>query len=264
MTAALILAGGKLAPELVPVADGATNRALIRVGASGETMLDLVVAAVKTGMGGAGRVLVAGDVPLPEGCEGVAGGDSLVETLMNGSEALSSSETRLLIATADAPFLTGEAVADFLTRADAVMPTPFVYPLIDARICAEAFPGMKRTVLKIAEGTFTGGNLALLDPVFLRRSEGAIRGAYAQRKNVAGLARMLGAETIFRLLLSRIFPGLLTIAHVERALGRMLKSDTPRAVISPFAGVGADVDRPEDVAFARAILQESGTANRAI
>ncbi|MBC8142416.1 MAG: NTP transferase domain-containing protein [Armatimonadetes bacterium] len=257
MTAALILAGGRLAPELVPVADGATNRALIRVGANDETMLDLVVTAVKAGMGDAGRVLVAGDVPLPGGCEAVAGGDSLVQTLMNGANALRSDETRLLIATADAPFLTSEAVADFLTRAETVMPTPFVYPLIDAQICAKAFPGMKRTTLRIAEGTFTGGNLALLDPAFLRRSESAIRAAYAQRKNVAGLAQMLGAETILRLLFSRVFPPLLAIKHVEHALGKMLQSDTPRAIITPFAGVGADVDRPEDVAFARTILAKT-------
>lgn len=258
MTAALILAGGKLAPELVPVADGATSRALIRVGASGETMLELVVAAVRSGMNGTGRVLVAGDVPLPAGCEPVAGGDSLVQTLMNGVAALLPAETRLLLATADAPFLTPEAVADFSTRAEAVMPTPFVYPLVAANVCAAAFPGMKRTTLRVAEGTFTGGNLALLDPAFLRRSESAIRDAYAQRKNVAGLARMLGAETIFRLLLSHLFPPLLSIAHVERALARLLRSDTPRAVITPFAGVGADVDRAEDVAFARTFLQTHG------
>ena len=256
MTAALILAGGKLAPELVAVAEGATNRALIRVGASGETMLDLVVNAVRGGMGGAERILVAGDVPLPAGCEAVPGGDSLVETLMNGANALYASETRLLIATADAPFLSAEAVADFLRRAAAVQPTPFAYPLIEAGACVKAFPGMKRTVLKLAEGTFTGGNLALLDPVFLRQSAPAIRAAYAQRKNVAGLAQQLGAETIARLLLSRLFPHLLGIAHIERALGKLLRSDTPRAIITPFAEIGADVDRPEDVALARSILQK--------
>jgi CTP:molybdopterin cytidylyltransferase MocA len=63
---------------------------------------------------GGGRILVAGDVPLPLGCEAVDGGRSLVETLMNGVKALRPEEDSLLLATADAPFLTEEAVADFL------------------------------------------------------------------------------------------------------------------------------------------------------
>lgn len=260
MIAALILAGGELAPELIPFADAATNRALIRVGPDGETMLDLVVQAVREGMkahdGGVGRILVAGDVPLPAGCEAVDGGDSLVETLMNGTKALHSNETHLLIATADAPFMTGESVADFLTRSTQVQPTPFVYPIIDAKQCLAAFPGMKRTTLRIAEGKFTGGNLALLDPAFLRKSEDAIRNAYANRKNILGLGYMLGGEIIARLMFSRLIPSLLGISHLEAAVGRLLHSANPRAVVTPFADIGADVDRPEDIPIARRILAD--------
>ena len=259
MIAALILAGGKMSQGLEAVADGATNRALIKVGASGETMLDLVVRAVRGGMRDTGRVLVAGDVPLLEGCEPVRGGESFVDTLMNGVAALKTNETWLLLATADAPFLTMDAVADFVKRADAFRDAPFVYPLIDAGDCTRAFPGMKRTALKIAEGTFTGGNLALLSPDFLRQNAPVIRDAYALRKNIPGLARTLGAGMIARLAASRLFPSLLGIAHVEIALGRLLQCARPRAVITPFASIGADVDRPEDVAIARIILREMAT-----
>ena len=118
---------------------------------------------------------------------------------------------------------------------------------------------MKRTALKIAEGTFTGGNLALLSPDFLRQNAPVIRDAYALRKNIPGLARTLGAGMIARLAASRLFPSLLGIAHVEIALGRLLQCARPRAVITPFASIGADVDRPEDVAIARIILREMAT-----
>ncbi|MBC7807755.1 MAG: hypothetical protein H7145_16605 [Akkermansiaceae bacterium] len=260
MIAALVLAGGTLPPELVPFADGATNRALIRVGPGGETMLDLVVGAVRSGMrshdGGAGRILVAGDVPLPAGCVAVSGGKSLVETMMNGAKALRADETSLLIATADAPFLTGEAIADFLALSDAVQPTPFTFPIIDAVRCLAAFPGMKRTKLRIAEGEFTGGNLALLNPEFLRSSEAAIRDAYANRKDIFGLARMLGGEIIARLVLSRMVPSLLGIRHIEAAVGSLLHSSNPRAVITSFPEIGADVDRAEDISIARQILAD--------
>jgi hypothetical protein len=245
MIATLILAGGKMSPELEPVAQGVNNRALIRVGPNDETMLDLVVGAVRGGVGDRGRILVAGEVPLPAGCASVAGGDSLMDTLLNGVKALREDETELLIATADIPFLTADAVRNFVAEAEAVQPTPFVYPIIPADLCYRVFPGMKRTTLRIAEGEFTGGNLALLDPIFVRQSEAAIRAAYARRKDVFALGGMLGAGMIFRLIASM----------VEAAIGRMLKSPAPRAVICPFAEVGTDVDRPDDVVMAQNMLK---------
>ncbi len=258
MTTALILAGGDLPEAFIPVAGGVTNRALIRVGPNGETMLDLVAHAVQDGFAAntfaGGRILVAGDVPLPTGCEAVAGGASLVETLMNGVSALRPDETNLLIVTADIPFLTGDAVDDFLRRAEAVRPTAFAYSIIAADICRAAFPRMKRTTLRLAEGEFTGGNLALLDPAFLRENGSVIRDAYARRKDTGRLAGMLGAGTLARLLLSRLVPSLLTIRHVEQAAGRLLRSANPRAVITPFPEIGADIDRPEEITIAREIL----------
>ena len=256
MIAALILAGGTLAPELASVAEGAANRALIRVGANGETMLDLVTGAVQGGMAG-GRVLVAGDVPCPQGCEGIAGGEWLLDTILLGVNALRRDETHLLIATADAPFLTAAAVADFLSRANTVQPAQFVYPIIPAEHCAERFPEMKRTILRLAEGTFTGGNLALLEPAFLRRSEAAIRAAYARRKNVSALAALLGPETVLRFLLSFVLPSVLRIADIETAVGRILGGATARAVVSPYAEVGADADKPEDIVIARRLLRDN-------
>ncbi|HVK03346.1 MAG TPA: hypothetical protein VM490_07715 [Armatimonadaceae bacterium] len=45
--AALVLAGGKIGSDLEPVAEGATNRALIRLG--GRPMLDYVLEATRGG-----------------------------------------------------------------------------------------------------------------------------------------------------------------------------------------------------------------------
>lgn len=258
-TAALILAGGKIDPEKTPelaaVCGDVTNRALIPL--KGRPMLGYVLDAVRDGLSaqGGGRILVAGDnLPLPADTAAVPGGASLVDTILSGVGALEPHETRLLIVTSDIPFLTAESVADFLTRAREVGNAQFVYPIIRAEDCRKRFPGMKRTTLRVAEGEFTGGNLALLDPGFLRRQEQVIRDAYAHRKNIPALARMLGPDLLFRLVLSRIAPGVLPIPVLERAVGRLLGGATARAVISPFAEVGTDVDRPEDIAVAERVL----------
>lgn len=255
--AALILAGGTVSPEMQAVAEGATNRALIPV--AGRPMLDYVLEALRGGFeraGTQGRILIAGEIPPVPGCDSVPGGASLVDTLLSGASALRPDETRLLVSTADIPFLTAEAVADLLQKADELGPADFVYPIVEAARCRERFPGMKRTTLRIAEGEFTGGNLVLIDPGFLRRQEGLLRAAYARRKSVTGLAGMLGPSLFLRLLGSRIAPSLLTIAHVEAAVSRALGGARVRAIISPRPEIGTDVDRPEDVITARNLLAD--------
>jgi len=248
-TAALILAGGKSSAAFAHAAGGVTNRALVPL--AGRPMLDYVVEAVGGGLRDGGRVLVATtlDTPVPAGCVRVVSGASLVDTLLAGVRALEGDETRLLVATADIPFLTGASVADFLERARETG-AGFAWPIVPADVCAAKFPGMRRTTLRLREGTFTGGNLALLDPAFLREREAVLREAYARRKSVVGLARLLGAPLLLRLAASRLIPGLLSIAHAEAAVGRVLGVRT-RAVVSAFAELGADVDKPEDLDAAR-------------
>jgi hypothetical protein len=168
----------------------------------------------------------------------VLGGASLVDTLMNGVRALRPDETRLLVVTADIPFLTPDAVADFLRQAAAAPRAQFHYPIVEAGRCEARFPEMRRTTLRIAEGRFTGGNLALLDPGFLRAHEATLRAAYARRKSVVGLANLLGPALLVRLIGSRLLPGLLAIRHLEAAVSRALGGATARAVISPFPEVG--------------------------
>ena len=109
---------------------------------------------------------------------------------------------------------------------------------------------------RIAEGTFTGGNLALLNPAFLREHDATLRTAYARRKDIPGLAKMLGPSLLARLLGSRLFPGLLTVRILENAVSRLLDGATVRAIVSTFPEIGADVDRPEDIVIARDLLQK--------
>ncbi len=241
--ATLILAGGAVKD---PAAwGGLTNRALLDLG--GQTMLERVAGALKTSV--PGRILVAGDVPLPGGCIAAPGGASLLDTLLNGISLLEPGEDRLLIVTADIPFLTPEAVRDVLERAP--KNAAFVYPIVEARLCYEKFPQMKRTVVKTMQGTFTGGNLALLDAGFVRAHEAEIRAAYAARKSPFRLAGMLGYGTLGRLALSQVAPKMLPIPYLEAAVGRLLGGAVASALITPYPEIGADIDRPEEVEIAR-------------
>lgn len=256
--AALILAGGEIKPEMAEVSGGVTNRALIDL--NGRTMLDYVYAAVRDGLaqaGETGRILIAGQVPTPPGAVAVKGGETLVDTLLSGVEALAPTETRLLVVTADVPFLTPESVSDFVRRASELN-ADFVFPIVEAQACRARFPEMKRTTLKLAEGEFTGGNITLLSPSFLRLNETLLRQAWSRRKSVTGLAALLGVGLIARLIASRAVPSLLTISHAEAGVTRALGGAKARALQTPYAEIGSDVDKAQDVEIARKMLTQTG------
>jgi GTP:adenosylcobinamide-phosphate guanylyltransferase len=251
--ATLVLAGGRIkdrdAEAWKPfLTTGVDNRALLDL--NGTTMLERVIAPVR--IAAPGRIFVAGDVPLPEGCLSAPGGETLLDTLLNGVAALDQSETRLLVVTADIPFLTVEAISDVLTRSP--QDAAFVYPIVEASRCYERFPEMKRTVVKTAQGTFTGGNLVLIDAAFAREKANVIRAAYAARKSPVKLAGMLGLGTLGRLIVSSMVPAALPISYLEAAVGRLLGGVQVSALNTPFPEIGADIDRPEDVPLARRLL----------
>ena len=261
--AALVLAGGKSSPEMQAASGGVPNRALVPL--AGRPMLGYVVDAVRGGLDAVtsetarSRILVAtaAEDTVPDDCVHVPDGASLIDTLLSGVKALRPDETRLLVATADIPFLSAGAVADFVRQGEATG-AAFVYPIVPAGLCAARFPAMRRTTLRVREGIFTGGNLALLDPAFLRQNETLLRAAYARRKSVSGLAKLLGAPILLRLLAARLAPGLLAVAHLEAAVSDALGGVSARAVISSFPEVGVDVDRPADLAVAQAWAESRG------
>ncbi|MES2461823.1 MAG: hypothetical protein V4671_14660, partial [Armatimonadota bacterium] len=63
-----------------------------------------------------------------------------------------------------------------------------------------------------------------------------------------------GPGLLLRLLASRVVPGMLSITHLEAAVGRVIGGAKARAIITPYAEIGVDIDKPEDVRIARAAL----------
>ena len=130
----------------------------------------------------------------------------------------------------------------------------FCYPIIPIAVCQAQFPQMQRTTLKVREGTFTGGNLMLLnrravadasgdDPARLRGPQAAPAARRDAGLGAAGPDRA-GAG---------VSPGLLPVATLEAGVSRLLGCRAA-AVVTQFAEIGTDVDKPEDVAAARAML----------
>lgn len=249
-TAAILLAGGRIKAKdraewqsILP--SGSDNRVMVDI--AGKPMYCYVIDAIREADI---QLVIAGDVPFDGNHIRVAGGDSLVDTLLNGIAALPP-VSRVLILTADIPFLTSAGISAILQRAPNA---DFVYTIIPMDTCRAAFPDAKRTSLKTADGEFTGGNIVLINPEFVRKNEAVIRESFERRKDVLALGKLLGPDVIFRLLLSRLFPALLPIDALERAVSRLVGNASVKALVVDDAAVGTDIDSVSDVTMARKVL----------
>lgn len=250
-TAAILLAGGRIKAKdrdawqsLLP--KGCDNRVLVEI--AGKPMYRYVADALQS----AGlELVIAGDVPFDGPHIRVDAGVSLVDTLLNGIAALPPAVTQVMVVTADIPFITATGIESILTSAPSA---DFVYTVIPMDICRAAFPDAKRTSLKTADGEFTGGNIVLINPEFVRKNEAVIRESFERRKDVLALGKLLGPDVIVRLLLSRMFPGLLQVSILERAVSRLVGNASVRALIVNDAAVGTDIDSASDVVMARKVL----------
>lgn len=249
---AVVLAG---APNTGKLAEVAPERYEALITAGGRTLVEWVVRGVAQARS-VGRIAVVGPADelekvlgplrgeLPEGKVVIVPmGGSVVENLKAGIEALNP-PGRVLVVTSDIPFINGEAIDDFAQRC-AQAPADIHYSVVSKEANEARFPGVKRTYVKIQGDVLTGGNIAAVDPRALLSHEDLINRAVALRKKPLALLRLLGFGFIVKFILGR-----LTIRDIEERASRMLGL-TARAVISPYAEIGVDVDKPSDLELAR-------------
>ncbi len=250
--AAVVLAGGQNSPEMRQ-ATGTENRALVRLG--DQTMLDYVIDALR-GAEVIGRIIVVGDVPSDPRYEQITPGETLMDNLMAGLTAVGPGVPRVLTSTSDIPFLTAAGVQDFAEQSLA-SGADLCYPIVPMEIYQQQFSEMKRTTLRLREGNFTGGNLLLVNPQFLLNNRETIMRAYAARKSVFQIGRMLGWGLLVRVVAAQtVAPSLLTLARLEAGVGHLLGGGCrAAAIVTQYPEIGTDVDKPDDVRIAQERLK---------
>ncbi|MDO8683370.1 MAG: NTP transferase domain-containing protein [Armatimonadota bacterium] len=236
----VILAGGA---GFGPSED--TNRAMIPV--AGKAMLQWEVDALK-GSGLVSRVYAVGDVTADGLDEAIPPTSDFLGNMVAGvSRAAENGARSVLIATCDIPLVTSEGIDDFVGRA-LETGADFCYPVIPMERCVECYPEMRRTYLKLKEGVFSGGNMVLVSVDFVLRNRDVILMAYQARKQPLRLAGLIGWGVLARVLAAQfVCRAAVDITALESAVSRMLGGKV-RAVITQYAEIGEDVDKPEDLA----------------
>lgn len=250
---AAVLAAGRIAPHLAR-ATGAQAKALIRVG--GRPIIERVLEALEgAGLVGDVRVVCAEGSPLLEyvGPRSVASrGPAFLDSVRTGLEAFDSPD-RILLVTGDLPFLTAEAL-DYFCREALQSDACIVYSIVQREDCERAFPGGRRLYVRLREGAFTGGNVAVVSRAFIEKQGDRLARTFAARKNPLRLAAMLGWRVVLRLVVGRLSLGDV-VARSELLLGTKL-----HVVRSPHAELGFDVDNPSNLAAAEAWCGRKGSS----
>lgn len=242
---ALILAGGQ-----AKIPGCGMEEALIPL--AGRPMVEYVLQAVGSAAG-VRRVCLVGSERLRSRYRDreelilAPAGNDVLESLANGMRALNPREY-MLVATGDIPLVTPAMVEDFLARCQE-KPADFYYAILRRETNEARFPGTRRTYVRLKDGVVCGGNLFLVRPEVV--AEATRRGAaiISLRKNPLGLARLIGFGFIFKLLFHR-----LSLAEAEAKFSRLLGL-TGVTVTSPYAEVGVDVDKEEDLVLVKAAME---------
>lgn len=248
MVDAIVLAGGVDRGEIA-AHTGVVHRPLLEVG--GRPMVQTTLAALR-GAASIGRVaLVAPDavqaaVPDDAVDVRVRAGETFLDNVLVGVQAMSTGGGYLLLLTGDLPLITAEAINDMCNQSLASK-ADVCYPIVPKDSCERRFPGARRTYVRIREGTFTGGNGVVLTRDFATRRQELIARLYAARKNPLKLAAMFGLGFIIGLLTGR-----LTLRQLEERAGTII-SGRACAIISTYPELGFDVDKLDDLHLARRI-----------
>jgi molybdopterin-guanine dinucleotide biosynthesis protein A len=176
---------------------------------------------------------------------------SLMDSVNTGLANLKSSDGQVLILTSDLPFISSDAIEDFINRCEDSPQTSIFYPIIRKDDVIRSFKGTKRTYVRLKEGTFTGGNIFLVKPEVFLSNRARIEDTFNKRKSPLKLIGMLGILFLIKLLIGR-----LGINELERKCSQIMGANC-RAVITPFAEIGVDVDKATDLEFARERLAVS-------
>lgn len=179
----------------------------------------------------------------------VNGGDNAVESFAAAVKLLREKgiSEQVLILPTDIPFITTSAIEDFIERSER-LGADFCYPVTSKTVNEAKFPGVSRTYVRLKEGIFTGGNLFMIRSQVIERGLDLAVQLVERRKNPVAMARLFGLGLVIKFLFRR-----LSIAAVEERFYQMT-GIRGRAIISDYAEVGVDVDKPSDLQLAQQYL----------
>lgn len=174
----------------------------------------------------------------------------IIDNIKSAAKEIKDKNTPLIICTADIPLVKSEAIYDFVTTCiDKKIDVG--YPIIDKRLNDEKYPDVRRTYVKMKDGTYTGGNIVFIHPKAIENCTNKAKELVEYRKKPFKMGQTLGFTFLIRLAF-----GVLTISAVEKKISDMFKVNGS-AIITKYPEIGNDVDKEDDIRFVEKYLNIS-------
>jgi len=249
----IMTAGGLMGPEdPLRIMTGVTKKALLRI--NGKPMIHYVVDAL-AGSPEVERFIIVGlspeespDLGVPATFVPAQG--SLFDNVVAGFEKLQeiSSDAQLVIlSTADIPLLTTEMVNWFI-RTCTETDHDLYYTIVERSVMEERFAKAARTFVPLRERAYCGGDILMARTDVIHCNQALVDQLMEARKSFWKQVRLVGLGFLIRFALRR-----LAVADAERHLSKVLHV-RGRAIPTPFAEMGMDVDKPHQLEIVRAEL----------
>ncbi len=246
----LILAGGQVNDKLRDRTQ-VTEEALIPIGQ--RFMVEYVVQAVKNS-DTVDKIAIVGPVEqLQEKYKDdpqiilSPGGETVALSVVNGLKVLPSSDF-VLICSSDIPLVNGEALKGFVDTCLNMSKADIYYPIVEQKAHERLYPQAERTFVKLADGTYTGGNVFLLRPEIVASRVELADKLIDLRKDPLALCKMIGPGFITKFLLRQ-----LTVNEAEEKASALLNLKA-LAVKCDYPEIGMDVDKPSDLDLVEQVL----------
>ncbi len=248
---ALVLAGGPF-DDLAAHTPHAPNKAFVEI--AGVTLVERTLRALH-GATSIGRIIAVAP-PSAHAHPALALADELRrdgvhirESLRNGLAGLDPNAT-ILVGASDLPVLTPEAIDDYVARAQATG-ADLTYGCIEKQIHMAKYPDAPHTWARLRDGTYCGTGFITLRPRVWPALEQVIERLGEARKNPLKLASLFGWRVLWRFAVRQ-----LSISQAEARASYVIGAKV-RAIVSPYAEIGINVDRVSDIALAERLVHSA-------
>jgi GTP:adenosylcobinamide-phosphate guanylyltransferase len=176
---------------------------------------------------------------------------SMIENILGGIQKvmeINPSGTRVLLVSSDIPAITPEMV-DWEIETTLKPEVDICYTVATRQAVESRFPTSRRTFVKLKDVEVCGGDMNVVCTSVASTNIDIWKKLIESRKNPLKQAAILGIDTLLLVLLRMI-----TLDQAVNKVASRLHM-TGRAIVSPFAEIAMDVDKPHQLEMMRADLE---------
>ena len=175
---------------------------------------------------------------------------SMIENILGGIHKvmeINPSATRVLLASSDIPAITPEMV-DWEVETTLQTDVDICYNVARRETIEARYPGSRRTFIKLKDMEVCGGDMNVVRTSVASANMDIWKKLIESRKSPIKQASMLGLDTLLLVLLRAI-----TLQGAVRRVASRLHI-TGRAIVTPYAELAMDVDKPNQLELMRSDL----------